>query len=93
MQVKLSISPSHSILTPGQPVPALALPCQASNRVATGVPIFKSPICLDSELSQRKQELNPGSDALKRDALTTRPMGRSDREREKDKVETELKHG
>ena len=32
-----SISPSHSILTPGQPVPALALLRQAPGRVATGV--------------------------------------------------------
>ena len=25
LQIKLSVSPSHSILTPGQPVPALTL--------------------------------------------------------------------
>ena len=41
-QIKLSISSSHSTLTPGQPAPALTLQCQASGRVATGVPIFKS---------------------------------------------------
>ena len=43
LQIQLSISPSHSILTPGQPVPALTLQRQAPGRVATGVPIFKQP--------------------------------------------------
>ena len=42
LQTKLSISPSHSMLTPGQPVPALTLLHQAPGRVATGVPILKS---------------------------------------------------
>ena len=37
LQVKLSTSPSHTILTPGRPVPALTLYCQAPGRVATGV--------------------------------------------------------
>ena len=41
-QIKLSISPSHSILTPGRPVPELTLYRQAPSRVATGVPSFKS---------------------------------------------------
>ena len=39
LQIKLSVSPSHSILTPGQLVPSLTLYCHASCRVATGVPI------------------------------------------------------
>ena len=38
--IKLSTSPSHSILTPGQPVPALTLQCRAPGRVATGMPFF-----------------------------------------------------
>ena len=42
LQIKLSISPSHGILTSGQQVPALTLCRQASGRVATGVPILKS---------------------------------------------------
>ena len=42
LQIKLSVSPNHSILTPGRPVPALTLKRQAPGRVATGVPIFKS---------------------------------------------------
>ena len=42
LQIQLSISPSHNILTPGQPVPALTLQRQMPGRVATGVPIFKS---------------------------------------------------
>ena len=36
------ISPSRSMLTPGQPVPAMTLKRQALGRVATGVPTFKS---------------------------------------------------
>ena len=42
LQIQLSISPSHNILTLGQPVLALTLHRQAHGRVATGVPIFKS---------------------------------------------------
>ena len=41
------ILPSHSILTSGQPVPALTLYHQAPGRVATGVPILKSLVRLD----------------------------------------------
>ena len=36
LQTKLSISPSDTLLTPGQPVPALTLKRQAPGRVATG---------------------------------------------------------
>ena len=42
LHIKFVISPSHRILTPGQPVPAPTLQHQAPGRVATGVPIFKS---------------------------------------------------
>ena len=42
LQIQLSISPNHSVLTLGQPVPALTLYRQAPVRVATGVPILKS---------------------------------------------------
>ena len=41
LQIKVSISPSHSMLTLGQPVPLLTLLCQAPGRVAFGVSIFK----------------------------------------------------
>ena len=41
LQIKLSTSPSHSILTPGRPVPALTLQRRAPGRVATGVSFFK----------------------------------------------------
>ena len=34
------ISPSGSVLTPGQPIPALTVYCQVPCRVATGVPVF-----------------------------------------------------
>ena len=37
--IKLSISPSHSILTPDQPVPVLILNHEASGRVVTRVPV------------------------------------------------------
>ena len=40
VQIKLSLSSCHSILTPGQPVPALALLRQAPGRVAPGVIII-----------------------------------------------------
>ena len=42
LQIKLSTSPSHSILTSGRPVPVLTLYRHAPGRVATGVPILKS---------------------------------------------------
>ena len=47
LQIKLSVSPSNSILTPGQPVPV-----QAPGRVVPGVPIFRSLVSLDPEISQ-----------------------------------------
>ena len=73
MQIKLSTSPGHSILTPCQPVPALTLSLQASGRVATGAPILKSLVRLDPEKSRRKRDSNPGFSAPEADALTTRP--------------------
>ena len=76
LQIKLSTSPSHSILTPGRPVPALTQQCQACGRVATGVPIFKSLVFLDPEKSRRKRDSNPGSSAPEADALTTRRQER-----------------
>ena len=42
LQVSLSISPSHSILTPGQPVPADPITPGAWQGIATGVAILKS---------------------------------------------------
>ena len=49
LQIKLSVSPSYSILTLGQPVPAKTLQRQAPGRVAAGVPNFSSLIRLDLE--------------------------------------------
>ena len=55
-----AISPSHGILTLGQPVPAGTR--QALSRVVTGVPIFKSLVRLDSANSpQGKRESQPGA--------------------------------
>ena len=76
LQIELSTSPTHSILTPGRPVPALTLERQAPGRVATGVPMFKSLVWLDREKSRRQRDSNPGSSALEADALTTRPTRR-----------------
>ena len=72
LQIKLSTSPSHSMLTPGQPVPALTLQHQAPGKVATRVPIFKSLVCLGpgggggggGGNPWRKRKLNPGSSAV-----------------------------
>ena len=77
LQTKLSVSPSHTILTPGRPVPALTLFRQAPGRVTTGVEFFKSMV-YDStpKKSRRTRDSNPGSSALEEDALTTRPTRR-----------------
>ena len=71
-----STSPSHSIMTPGRPVPALTLQCQAPGREAAGVPIFKLLIWLDPEKSHRKRDSNPGSSAPEVNASTSRPARR-----------------
>ena len=42
LQIKPAISPSDSILTPGQLVPALILQHNVPDRVASEVPFFKS---------------------------------------------------
>ena len=67
LQIKLAISPSHSILTPGRPVPALTLYRQAPGRVATGVTGMR----LDQEKSRRKRDSNSGPSAFGADSLTT----------------------
>ena len=74
MQIQLSTSPSHSILTPGQPVPALTLQRQAPGGVATVVPSFKS---LENDSTREdfhggKRELNSGLPALE---AGTFPLG------------------
>ena len=61
LQIKLSISPSHSILTPGRPVPALTLWRQAPGRVATGVPMFKSLVWLGPEKIPAQAGFEPGT--------------------------------
>ena len=76
LQIKFSISPSHSILTPGRPVPTLTLSPQAPGRVATGVPILSHWYDSTLKKSWHKQDSNPGSSAVEADALTTRPTRR-----------------
>ena len=77
LQIKLSIPPCHSILTPGQPVPALSLWRQAPGTVATGVPIFKSLVWLCLKKSWHNRESKPGSAARQADTLTTGPTRRT----------------
>ena len=77
MQIKLSISPSHGILTPGGSVLALTLYRQAPGRVPTEVPIFCHWYDSTPEKSRRKRDSNPESSAFEADALTTRPARRS----------------
>ena len=43
----VSVSPSHGILPPDRPVPALTPQRQAPGKAATGVPILKPPVRLD----------------------------------------------
>ena len=49
VQIQLSTSSGHGILTLGQPVRVLTLKRQAPGIVATGVPIFKSLVRLNPE--------------------------------------------
>ena len=42
----VAISPGHSVLTLGRPVPALILQGQVPCRVATTIPFYKSPVWL-----------------------------------------------
>ena len=42
LQTKAMISPTHSIMTPGQPAPSLTQYRQADGRVAPGVSMMKS---------------------------------------------------
>ena len=60
LQIELSISPSHSILTPSRPVPALTLERQTPGRVATGVSMFKSLVWLDPEKIPSPAGFEPG---------------------------------
>ena len=43
-QINLAVSPSHRILTPGQPVLVLTLKSQTPDWAASRVPIIKSPV-------------------------------------------------
>ena len=49
LQIKLAISPSHSILTPGQPLLTLTLFRQAPGRAAILLPIVMPHVGLDQE--------------------------------------------
>ena len=76
MQTQLSTSPSHSILTQGQPVSADPI-TPGAGQGSTGVPISSHWYGSTPEKSRRKRDSNPGSSALEADALTTRPTRRS----------------
>ena len=68
LQTKLFISPTHRILTPCQPFPTLT-----PGRVATGITILKSLVCLSLEKrSTKKAGIEPRSAAVEEDAM---PLG------------------
>ena len=54
-------NPVHSILTLGQPVLTLTLQRQAPDRVATGVPIFKSQYTDTGPTSPNTDPITPGA--------------------------------
>ena len=61
LQIKLTISLSHSTLTPGQTVPALSQKCKIPSKEPTGVPAFTSLVWLSPEkASWKKPESNLG---------------------------------
>ena len=68
LQIKFDTSFSHGILTPGRPVPVQT---QASDRIATRVPIFKSlhGMTWPEKKSTANSGLEPRSVALLSDAL------------------------
>ena len=63
LQIKLSISTRHKILTRGRPVPALTPKLQTGGKVVSGALFLKRLVCLDLEKIQdesRTKESNPG---------------------------------
>ena len=91
LQIKLSISPSRSILTKGQLVSALTLYRQAPGRVATGVLVSKvTDMTRPRKNPRRKRDSNPRSSALEADALTTRPTRRLKKKKEEEEEEEEV---
>ena len=73
MQIKLSLSPSHRILTPGQPVPALTL-WKPLERQFLSHWYNPNPKKTNKQTKKKKKrKSNPESAALEADALTTWP--------------------
>ena len=70
LQIKLSVSPSQCMLTPGRPVPGMTLHRQAPGRVATRVSVFQSLVG-PGKIPREKVVIEPGSAALEEDALTS----------------------
>ena len=77
LQIQLPTSPSHSILTPGRPVPALTLLTPGAWLGSHLSAHFEVTGMTRHVKSRRKWDSNPGSSALGADALTTRPTRRS----------------
>ena len=75
MQLKLSTSPSHSILTPGRPVPASPSAWQGSHWSAKY--LSHRYDSTREKKSRRKRDSIPESSAIEANALTTRPTRRS----------------
>ena len=70
LQITVCISPSHSLLTPGQPVLPLTLQRQAPGGVASEVSGVTGP----GTIPTGKAAMEPGPAAAEADALTTRPV-------------------
>ena len=58
LQIKLSVSPHHSILTPGKPVSALILYRQATGRAAPEIPV-KLLVRFNLSKKKKKKKKNP----------------------------------
>ena len=73
MQIKLALPSSHSMLTPGQPVPALTLERQA--QVATTIPVFNSVVTRPGKSPTDKAGFHPKPVALREDASPRTMLG------------------
>ena len=85
LQVKLTIAPSHNILTPNRPVLALTRRSKTPCRADTGVPVLTSLVWLD----RGKQGSNSESLALEADTL---PPGQWDGSIERDGYSSNVWH-
>ena len=90
LQIQLSTSPSHSILTPGQPVPAPTLqpraPGQGSHRSAN----FEVTGMTQPGKNPGASRIQTGFSALKVDTLTARPTRHQAQRKCVERISTEV---